>query len=276
VDYDRSTLNISAGQDVYGADGAKVGNVSGMEGDYIVVSKGFFFPTDYYIPTGAINSADADGIYLNVTKDEALNQGWDMLPDTTAYRPDQMGTSQEVLDQTVVDAGLHIDNPVPRATSDVGLGESADEPFDHQSTTRASHVDDEDALRVELAEEELTAQVRPVERGAVHIDKVVTDEQQTLDVPVTEERVTVNRRIIDREVAPGETTFEDATIEVPIRGEEIEVDKRARVREEIEIEKEAVTETERVTDTVRREEARITDDTETVVDEAGRITDERR
>jgi uncharacterized protein (TIGR02271 family) len=120
-----------------------------------------------------------------------------------------------------------------------------------------------------LAEEELTATKRGVERGAVHVDKVVTEEQQALDVPVTEEHVTVSRQIVDRDVAPGETVFEDGTIEVPVYGEEVDVEKHSRVVEEVEIAKEATTETQRVTGTVRREEARITDETGAIVDEAG-------
>ena len=240
MDYDPNSFTITGGTDVFGSDGEKVGSVSAVERDYVVVSKGFFFPTDYYIPTSAINSATDEGIYLTVTKDAALNQGWDTIP-----------ASSTSVDQPIVDAGLHIDNPVTGSTAD-------------------DAVITDDAIRVELAEEELTAQTRPVERGAVQVDKVVTEEQQTLDVPVTEERVTVNRRVVDRDVAPGDTTFEEGTIEVPVRGEDVEVQKRARVREEIEIGKEKTTGTQKVTDTVRREEARISDDTNSVVDDPDR------
>jgi uncharacterized protein (TIGR02271 family) len=240
---DRTTLSIGAGQDVYGADGNKVGSVSALEGDYIVVSKGFFFPTDYYIPTSAINTADADGVYLNVTKDEALNQGWDTAP---------AASGDTYLEEPVVDAGLRVDNPVPET--------------DTWETTTDTRVDDSDGARLELAEEELTAQTRPVERGAVHVGKLVTEEEQTLEVPVSEERVNVTRRVVDREVAPGDAVFDEATIDVPVRGEEVDVQNRARVREEIEIDKDVVTNTEQVRGTVRREEAHISDDTGTVVD----------
>jgi len=68
---------IPEGTDVVGADGGKVGKVVAAEVSYIVVEKGFFFPSDYYIPTRAINNFDGDKVYLSVTKDEALNQGWD-------------------------------------------------------------------------------------------------------------------------------------------------------------------------------------------------------
>src|SRR3990170_1301338 len=77
------TFNITSGMDVVGADGGKVGSVANVEGEYVVVSKGFFFPSDYYIPTSAISAVD-DKVYLNVTKDDALNQGWDTVPSTTS------------------------------------------------------------------------------------------------------------------------------------------------------------------------------------------------
>jgi uncharacterized protein (TIGR02271 family) len=236
-----NTLTITGGTDVFGADGAKVGSVSAVEGDYLVVSKGFFFPTDYYIPTSAINTVDEDGVYLTVSKDEALNQGWDAIPEygttTATAGTDTFATDQELTD---------------RATDKTVIGDAT--------------VDDTDTLRVDLAEEELTAQTRPVERGAVQVDKIITEEQQTLDVPVSEERVDISRRVVDREVAPGETTFADETIEVPVYGEEVAVEKRARVREELEISKDRVQGTQQVTDTVRREEAQVRDEAGNVVD----------
>jgi len=103
---------------------------------------------------------------------------------------------------------------------------------------------------VPLSEEERSASKHAVDRGAVHVDKTVTEQEQTLDVPVTEERVNVARRTVDREATPGDTTFEEGTIDVPGRGEEVDVKKRARVHEELEIGKEQVQDTQRDTDTV--------------------------
>src|SRR5215213_8616129 len=68
------------GAEVFGADGDKVGSVSAVYPGYIIVEKGLFFPTDYYIPMSAIASYDADRIYLNVSKDAALGRGWDVRP----------------------------------------------------------------------------------------------------------------------------------------------------------------------------------------------------
>lgn len=132
------------------------------------------------------------------------------------------------------------------------------------------YVDTADTIRVPLSEEELTATKREVDRGAVRIEKDVVAEERSIDVPVTEEEVHVTRRVVDRDVTGGETLFEGGTIEVPVRGEEVDVEKRARVTEELEVSKSAVQHTERVSDTVRREEARIVDDGNVLADDDDR------
>jgi len=267
MDNTDSTLNLTQGMDVVGSDGEKVGSVQDVQGDYVVVSKGFFFPTDYYIPFSALNNADGNSVYLNVSKDEALNQGWDQVPEATT-------TSTSTYDeQPITDAGLPIDNPVGGTTTGTGVMDTEDQPFDHHvDRGQVAHDDvrDNDTINVPLTEEELTARTREVERGQVQIDKVVSAEERSLDVPVTEEHVHVTRRTVDRDVNAGDATFEEGTIDVPVYGEEVDLEKRARVREEIEISKDATTETERVSGTVRREDVRVTDDTGSIVDNGDR------
>jgi hypothetical protein len=75
-----------AGDDVIAADGDKVGNLADVYRTYLVVEKGFFFPRDYYIPFSTVANYElGDGrIYLSVTRDTALNSGWDHKPDLGA------------------------------------------------------------------------------------------------------------------------------------------------------------------------------------------------
>jgi len=134
-----------------------------------------------------------------------------------------------------------------------------DAPFEHQQDSARTHRQDSDSINVPVREEELTATRREVDRGAVRVEKDVVEEEQTLAVPVTEERVTVQRRAVDREATGDDASFQGGTIDVPVRGEEVDIEKRARVTEEIEIGKEAVGRTERVSDTVRREQVRVDD-----------------
>jgi uncharacterized protein (TIGR02271 family) len=251
---DRETLNLRSGMDVFGSDDGKVGSVADVQGQYVVVNKGFFFPKDFYIPVDAINTADSDGVYLNVTKDAALNQGWDTEPADVNQASFSNGSGY---------AGK------ATSTSKATARNQATQATDGLADGRKANRKDADTIRVPLSEEELTASKRTVDRGAVHVNKVVSESEQTLEVPVTEERVNLSRRVVDRDVAPGDTTFQETTIDIPVHGEEVDVQKNARVREELEISRDAVQDTKRVSGKVRKEEARIQDDTGTVVQETG-------
>jgi hypothetical protein len=71
---------IPEGVDVVGSDGEKVGEVIGSTPSFVVVEKGFFFPTDYYVPIDAIANFDGDKVTLTVPKNQALHQGWNVIP----------------------------------------------------------------------------------------------------------------------------------------------------------------------------------------------------
>jgi uncharacterized protein (TIGR02271 family) len=234
-----TSTNISTGADVYGADGEKVGTVAAVYPGYIVVEKGFFFPTDYYIPMSAVSSASDGQITLNVAKDAALNSGWDTVPDTNA-----------VLTATDI--------------STTGRASSGS-----QAEVGAYEVAAEDELRIPVVEEELTATVREQEAGAVRIQKRVVEEDRVLEVPVTDEQIRVERRIVDRPVGADTQAFEEIVIDVPVTTEEVELQKQARVAEEIVVSKEATQRTERVSDTVRREEVYVDEDATLIDDTEG-------
>src|SRR5215213_6974488 len=224
-----TSTDIITGAEVFGADGDKVGTVAAVYPGYIVVEKGFFFPTDYYIPMSAIASYDNDQVYLTVAKDAALNSGWDAQPadlETASY-------DTSLTTDTVTDT----------------------------DRLAAARIESDDEIRIPVMEEELTATVRPQEAGAVRIEKDVVSEQRTLDVPVTEERVRVERRVVDRPVTAADAdAFEETVIEVPLRTETVDLQKQARVAEEVVISKEAEQRTEQVSGTVRREEVFVDED----------------
>lgn len=259
---------LSEGMDVVGSDGDKVGDITEISSDHFVVKKGFFFPHDYYIPTSAVASVDGNKVYLNVTKDEAVNQdpSWAQRPastsitssNSTAYVDGTAGTaSTDALGYAESAAvGPAGDTAVGTRSRDGGLS-SDQAPFEHEQDSARTHVNEGDDILVPLAEEELTATKRSVDRGSVNIEKNVIAEERTLEVPVMEEEVHVQRRTVDRPIAAGDDVFTEDTIEVPIHGEEVDVQKRARVVEELEIQKQAVQDTKHVTGTVRREEVNV-------------------
>jgi uncharacterized protein (TIGR02271 family) len=228
--------NIREGAEVRSSDDEKLGKVVALEGQYLVVEKGFFFPTDYYVPTSAVASVDEDTVYLSVGKDQALNSGWDRMGTADAAYASDTATGYDAA----------------ATTGTIAAG------YDTAGTTAAAT---DEVLRVPVHEEELAATKRTVEQGQVRIEKDVVAEERTLDVPVTEERVRVTRRVVDREGVADDSAFAEGTIEVPVRGEQVDVEKRVRVAEEVEVGKEAVQRTERVGGTVRREEVRVDDQT---------------
>jgi uncharacterized protein (TIGR02271 family) len=235
-----TTTNIINGAEVFGADGEKLGTVAAVYPGYIVVEKGFFFPTDYYIPMSAVASYDNDQVYLNLAKDAALNSGWDAQPtdlETATY-----------------------DTAMATGTTDIRE--------DFGAGTARVATDEE--IRIPVMEEELTATVREQEAGAVRIEKDVVAEERTLEVPVTEERVRIERRVVDRPVTAADAgAFEETVIDVPLRRETVDVQKQARVAEEVVVGKEAVQHTERVRDTVRKEEVFVDEDATVIDDREG-------
>ena len=113
---------------------------------------------------------------------------------------------------------------------------------------------------VQLMEEQVRVGKREVGRGSVRVRSYVTERPVEEQVELRQERVTVERRPVDRELQPGEAAFQERTIEAVERGEEAVVDKTARVTEEIGIRKDVERETETVRDTVRRTEVEVEDD----------------
>jgi len=117
-------------------------------------------------------------------------------------------------------------------------------------------VTNQDRQSMQLREEQLQAEKQRVQAGEVRLHKDVVTEQRSIDVPVTHEEVyveqhAVNPRVSDAPIGQGES------IRVPVSEEQVNVTKNTVTTGEVEIGKRAVTENQRVTDTVRREEARI-------------------
>jgi len=111
--------------------------------------------------------------------------------------------------------------------------------------------------RVQLREEELVARTESREAGTVAVGKDIVSEQRTLEVPVRREQVTIDRTPVAGQ--PSDRPIEDGerTISVPVYEEHVEVEKRPVVYEEVSVGKREVRGTEQVSETVRREQARI-------------------
>jgi len=115
----------------------------------------------------------------------------------------------------------------------------------------------ETTQNLELREEELRAEKQRVQAGEVRVRKEVVTEERTLEVPVTREEVVIERRPAAQGNTASGDIDQDEEIRIPLMEEEVRVEKTPVVREEVSLKKRQVQDTKTVSDTVRREEARI-------------------
>lgn len=113
------------------------------------------------------------------------------------------------------------------------------------------HLDE--ATRMTRAEEELRIGKRQVETGEVVINKSVETERLQQPVERRVERVRVERRPVSGAGASMNARIENDEIRVPIIEEEVVVEKRPVVKEEIVIARDVDTETEMVEEEIRKE-----------------------
>ena len=215
---------VQPGTEVVDNKDRPVGKVDDIHDGYLVVRKGRFFSTDYYIPFDAIASHDETTIYLGVVADDAAAEVWQ--------------------------------RPLPRA-SDTS---NTSGPSAMDTEERLEHLTDQEGnVRIPIMREELAPSRRPVVRGTVRIETRLTEHEESREVPVTEERVRIQRRRFGQDAGGGDIVLEDGTFEIPFYGEDVDVQKRVRVVEEIIITREAVETVRRVRGTVRHEEAIVDD-----------------
>jgi uncharacterized protein (TIGR02271 family) len=139
------------------------------------------------------------------------------------------------------------DEPPTASDGDADLHEAVSGYQDRAVTPR-------DGATVDRREEHLRVDTEPVKTGEVRIGKRVVEEEQAVDVPVTREEVRISRRPVDRP-ASGDSMPDEITI--PITEERATATTDARVVEEIDIEKVARQDTQRVTGTVKKEQFEI-------------------
>jgi len=118
-------------------------------------------------------------------------------------------------------------------------------------TTTASGGD-----TIQVKEERLHAEKRPVETGQVTVRKEVHTETKHSDVPVEREEVVIERTPVHGKVAAG-TIAEGEEVRIPVREEQVTVSKDAVVKEEVKVGKRVVRDTEHVTGDVRKEEVKV-------------------
>ena len=111
--------------------------------------------------------------------------------------------------------------------------------------------------RMTLAEEELDVRKERMAAGSVDVHKHVETEHVRESVPVMREEVTVERRPITEPHAGTGARFEGDEIRIPVVEEEIVMEKRPVVREELVVRKTQVQDEQVVEADLRRERAEV-------------------
>jgi uncharacterized protein (TIGR02271 family) len=134
-------------------------------------------------------------------------------------------------------------------------------------TTEHTSIEDRDKSRnlegdrkMDVVQEEIEISKREAPSRTVRVYSDITSKPVEKQVNLRDEKITVDRRTVDRPASPGDMeTFKEGQIELTEKHEEPVVKKRARVVEEVRVGKEVNEHTETVRDTVRRKDVRVED-----------------
>jgi uncharacterized protein (TIGR02271 family) len=126
---------------------------------------------------------------------------------------------------------------------------------------------EEDELRVQRTEEELAAGTREREAGEVRVNKRVRTDREQVRVPTRHEEVSVERVPVEGREASEAEIGEDE-VYMPVVEDEVVVEKRPEVKEEIRVRKDAVQEEELIEEDVRKEEVDVEDQTQRLAERA--------
>jgi uncharacterized protein (TIGR02271 family) len=229
-----------AGYEIYDRNGDKIGKVDDLfvdENDapeYIGVKMGFLGTRSTLIPW-EVATVDENDRRIEVSVDKAQAKEGPAFDDDEDITPDYE----------------------ERVYSHYGL--SSPRGSTNRDAYGDYYGDDEDELRVERSEEELRAGTREREAGRMNVRKRVLTDREQVKVPTRHEEVSVERVPVDEEGTGAE--IGDDEVSVPVVEDEVVVDKRPVVKEEVRVRKDIVEDEEVIEEDVRKEEIDVDDQT---------------
>src|SRR5215211_3252218 len=214
------------GYDGYDAQGNKLGGIEGVivDGDsleprYVVVdSGGWFTSKQFVVPAGdirEINDDDQRVSFQRLTK-QTLESG-----------------QYPRYDEHWWDTNAHAE--FDRYEQDVAHAYQPDRPAsDHVDYTSDLYQRPAaGAQRLQLLEERLRAVAQREQAGTVRLGKRINEREETVEVPLRQERVVIERQPGSGEVTDAAITETTETVEVPVMKERAVVDKETVVRETV-------------------------------------------
>lgn len=125
----------------------------------------------------------------------------------------------------------------------------------------ASRTTSREGETIQVKEEQLKAEKRPVEAGEVRVRKEVHTENKSIEVPVEHEEVVIERTPVHgrapAEGISGDAIRENEEIRIPVREEQVDVSKQTVVNEEVNVGKRVVRDTKKVSGQVRKEDVQV-------------------
>jgi uncharacterized protein (TIGR02271 family) len=208
-----------------GLNDADFGEVQEITSGFVITQKGLIDVETFSIPKERAESYDGSVLRFNVSEEEAFSK----------YRGE--GEEQDIAET------LSEENSITNEVETPSSLQSTQNRETEPSTTT-----------VPLIEERVDVSKRIEEDTATIIKKPMT-ETKTIEVPVTHEEVSIERRKPSEEHTYTEQKPVTSTeeIEIPVKREEIEVTKRPYIKEEVIVKKKPVTETREVTEELTSE-----------------------
>jgi len=155
----------------------------------------------------------------------------------------------------------HADSGTSRAATATGAAQTASRTTANQSVAGAPHqatTARTGAETVQLREEQLNVSKQDVETGAVKVRKEVHTEHKSIDVPVTREEIVIERTAVHgQHGATGDDIRPGQEIRIPVREEQVKVEKEMVVKEEVKVGKRKVQDTEHVSADLHKEDVRV-------------------
>jgi uncharacterized protein (TIGR02271 family) len=252
-------LDRLEGATVYDSDGDKVGTVEQIYLDdetgtpsWVTVNTGLFGTSESFVP---LQKADFTGQELRVGYDKETIKDAPRIEDADRH-----------LERTEEDAlyryyGLSAPGAETAYADETGTPTQA--PVEPTAT---GTVGDESA--VTRSEERLEVGKERVQTGAARLRKYTTTETESVDVPVTKEKLVVERSPASGTAAAGGIVEEGEQVEeVTLSEERVRVEKETVPVEEVRIGKETVTEHQQVDEQVRKEHVEVEGDVDTTLPE---------
>ncbi|MFW0790863.1 DUF2382 domain-containing protein [Gordonia sp. CPCC 205333] len=279
--------DIKVGTPVVSRDGAEVGTVDSTIGEDLVVNV-TTAGTQLLLTESGVAAFEPDFIRLEKTAADISAGNYDKVgepepapepvtvadPEPVAAEPATaeneaaapVGLLSTPSDAPATDAPAPVDEPAPEEVAapqaDEPVADDApaeDAPADSAVPAAATGTPTAGGQTIHLHAEDLIAAKRQVATGVVKVAKKVLLEDKAVDVDVFTEKVTVNRVDLDED-ADVEYAFEEGVFEIELKGEEVEVGKRVRRVGQVEVGKERLTTTQRVTGQTRREEIEVNEE----------------